>query len=157
MRLSLLRLFLLAAACAGFRLSPPSLSRPSLSRPRSAPAFAPALRRGSGQGGTGRGRGRGPSLGAEAPVFSRGLRLGHSPGYQDQPPDQPPGQHQAPLQALQERADLTRGVLPSGLEYLLLPAATPDGRVDAHLEILSGSADELDHQQGKCVLLKAGV
>ena len=40
------------------------------------------------------------------------------------------------------------GVLPNGIRYVLLQNAAPRGRFEAHLEVLSGSADELEEQQG---------
>ena len=44
---------------------------------------------------------------------------------------------------------LTRRRLDNGLEYLILQNKKPENRFEAHLEILSGSVDEMDHQQGK--------
>ena len=43
---------------------------------------------------------------------------------------------------------LVRGTLENGLEYLILPNESPRGRFESYLEILSGSVDELDSQQG---------
>ncbi|EDO06072.1 Peptidase M16 inactive domain family protein [Babesia bovis T2Bo] len=41
-----------------------------------------------------------------------------------------------------------RGRLPNGLEYTVLPNSNHGQRFEAYLEVLSGSADELDHQRG---------
>jgi len=41
-----------------------------------------------------------------------------------------------------------RGRLENGLEYVILPNASPEGRFEAHLEVFSGSADEREDQQG---------
>ena len=51
---------------------------------------------------------------------------------------------------LPQRPDLHRGLLSNGLEYLVLSTPSKDDRdyTEAHLEILSGSADEMEHQQG---------
>lgn len=40
------------------------------------------------------------------------------------------------------------GVLPNGLSYVFLPNRSPPGRFEAHLQVFSGSADELEPQQG---------
>lgn len=40
------------------------------------------------------------------------------------------------------------GVLDNGLPYIILPNASPAGRFEAHLQVFSGSADELEPQQG---------
>lgn len=40
------------------------------------------------------------------------------------------------------------GVLPNGLPYVILPNRSPKGRFEAHLQVFSGSADELEPQQG---------
>jgi len=40
------------------------------------------------------------------------------------------------------------GRLPNGLSYCILPNASPAGRFEAHLQVFSGSSDELDAQQG---------
>ena len=46
------------------------------------------------------------------------------------------------------------GTLPNGLRYVLLKNAAPAGRFEAHLEILAGSADEDDSQQGMAHLVE---
>lgn len=43
---------------------------------------------------------------------------------------------------------MVRGRLPNGLEYTILPNANHCERFEAYLEVMSGSADELDHQRG---------
>lgn len=40
------------------------------------------------------------------------------------------------------------GVLDNGLSYVILPNKSPAGRFEAHLQVFSGSADELEPQQG---------
>ena len=44
--------------------------------------------------------------------------------------------------------DVVTGVLPNGLPYVILPNRSPPGRFEAHLQVFSGSADELEPQQG---------
>jgi len=44
--------------------------------------------------------------------------------------------------------ELVSGMLPNGLGYVILRNGSPAGRIEAHLEIFSGSADELEHEQG---------
>jgi len=44
--------------------------------------------------------------------------------------------------------DVRSGVLPNGLPYVILPNKSPPGRFEAHLQVFSGSADELESQQG---------
>ncbi|KAA8490569.1 Stromal processing peptidase, chloroplastic [Porphyridium purpureum] len=43
---------------------------------------------------------------------------------------------------------LMSGQLPNGLSYVILRNNSPSRRVEAHLEVFSGSADELEHEQG---------
>lgn len=49
---------------------------------------------------------------------------------------------------LPSHPELVSGRLHNGLEYVILPNSSPQGRFEAHLEVFAGSADELDHQQG---------
>jgi len=44
--------------------------------------------------------------------------------------------------------DVRSGVLPNGLPYIILPNKSPPGRFEAHLQVFSGSSDELESQQG---------
>ena len=44
--------------------------------------------------------------------------------------------------------------LDNGFTYLILPNKTPADRFEAHLEVLSGSAHELERQQGMAHLLE---
>lgn len=44
--------------------------------------------------------------------------------------------------------DVRSGTLPNGLPYVILPNKSPPGRFEAHLQVFSGSADELEPQQG---------
>ena len=55
---------------------------------------------------------------------------------------------------LAKHESLVEGKLENGLTYVILPNAVPAGRFEAHLEILSGSAKELHHQQGMAHLLE---
>ena len=55
---------------------------------------------------------------------------------------------------LYKHENLVEGKLDNGLSYVILPNAVPAGRFEAHLEILSGSAKELDYQQGMAHLLE---
>ena len=57
-------------------------------------------------------------------------------------------------QSLPEHPDLVQGKLPNGFTYIILPNAIPAGRFEAHLEVLSGSAHELERQQGIAHLLE---
>jgi len=50
--------------------------------------------------------------------------------------------------------NLVQGYLENGLKYLILPNSVPGGRFEAHLEVLSGSAFELERQQGMAHLLE---
>jgi len=40
------------------------------------------------------------------------------------------------------------GTLPNGLSYIILPNKSPPGRFEAHIQVFSGSSDELEPQQG---------
>ena len=44
--------------------------------------------------------------------------------------------------------DVVSGILPNGFSYIILPNRSPPGRFEAHLQVFSGSADELEPQQG---------
>lgn len=55
---------------------------------------------------------------------------------------------------LSRHPQLVRGRLENGLTYVVLPNNVPEGRFEAHLEILSGSANELETQQGMAHLLE---
>jgi len=55
---------------------------------------------------------------------------------------------------LPSHPELKTGYLKNGLKYIILPNRVPGGRFEAHLEILSGSAFELDRQQGMAHLLE---
>jgi predicted Zn-dependent peptidase len=44
--------------------------------------------------------------------------------------------------------DVRGGVLSNGLPYIILPNKSPPGRFEAHLQVFSGSSDELEPQQG---------
>ena len=61
-----------------------------------------------------------------------------------------------PVAALPVHKQLVEGKLDNGFSYVILPNQVPAGRFEAHLEVLSGSAHELDQQQGKRSLLIAG-
>ena len=49
---------------------------------------------------------------------------------------------------LPQHKELVTGKLRNGLEYFILPNAVPGQRFEAHLEVLSGSVFEQEHQQG---------
>lgn len=53
-----------------------------------------------------------------------------------------------PVAALPIHKQLVEGKLDNGFTYVILPNSVPAGRFEAHLEVLSGSAHELDQQQG---------
>ena len=61
-----------------------------------------------------------------------------------------PGQQplSAPSDPLPVHPDVRSGVLPNGLPYVILPNKSPPGRFEAHLQVFSGSSDELEPQQG---------
>ncbi len=44
--------------------------------------------------------------------------------------------------------NIKSGVLDNGFSYVILPNKSPAGRFEAHLQVFSGSADELEPQQG---------
>ena len=53
-----------------------------------------------------------------------------------------------PVTKLPVHTLLVEGKLDNGFSYVILPNSVPAGRFEAHLEVLSGSAHELDQQQG---------
>lgn len=55
---------------------------------------------------------------------------------------------------LAKHQDLIEGKLDNGFTYKILPNSVPVGRFEAHLEVLSGSANELEKQQGMAHLLE---
>ena len=57
-------------------------------------------------------------------------------------------------QPLEQHPNLVTGKLENGLTYYILPNKVPAGRFEAHLEVLSGSANELESQQGMAHLLE---
>jgi predicted Zn-dependent peptidase len=59
-----------------------------------------------------------------------------------------------PAIALPRHKQLVEGKLDNGFSYVILPNLVPAGRFEAHLEVLSGSAHELDQQQGMAHLLE---
>jgi Insulinase (Peptidase family M16) len=60
-------------------------------------------------------------------------------------PDPPSSSLRDPLPL---HPDVRSGTLPNGLPYIILPNKSPPGRFEAHLQVFSGSADELEPQQG---------
>lgn len=58
------------------------------------------------------------------------------------------------VNSLPVHSKLVSGTLPNGFTFHILPNASPKGRFEAHLEVLSGSANELDRQQGMAHLLE---
>lgn len=61
------------------------------------------------------------------------------PGRTDEPPLKQP---------LPFHPDVSSGILPNGMSYIILPNKSPPGRFEAHLQVFSGSADELESQRG---------
>lgn len=55
---------------------------------------------------------------------------------------------------LPQHPELVMGKLDNGFTYVILPNDKPQGRFEAHLEVLSGSANELERQQGMAHLLE---
>ena len=49
---------------------------------------------------------------------------------------------------------VNEGKLDNGFTYFILPNNNPPGRFEAHLEVLSGSANELERQQGMAHLIE---
>jgi len=54
---------------------------------------------------------------------------------------------QGEREMLAQHEKLVQGKLDNGLTYIVLPNKVPEGRFEAHLEVLSGSAHELEAQQ----------
>jgi len=61
-----------------------------------------------------------------------------SPLHENEETDQP----------LPVHPDVKSGILPNGFSYVILPNKSPPGRFEAHLQVFSGSSDELEPQQG---------
>lgn len=59
-----------------------------------------------------------------------------------------------PAPPLPSHPELLRGTLENGFTYVILPNSNPAGRFEAYLEILSGSAHELESQQGMAHLVE---
>jgi predicted Zn-dependent peptidase len=96
-------------------------------------ATTPALRR----GGNGATASKHPSV---RPHISPLNRLAHG--------DQEPVVTRTTSEALPSHEQVVSGVLDNGMPYIILPNKSPAGRFEAHLQVFSGSADELDPQQG---------
>ena len=60
----------------------------------------------------------------------------------------PDPQIQPSSEPLPVHPDVRSGTLPNGLPYVILPNKSPPDRFEAHLQVFSGSADELEPQQG---------
>lgn len=60
-------------------------------------------------------------------------------------PDPQPETKSEPLPV---HPEVRSGTLPNGLPYVILPNKSPPGRFEAHLQVFSGSGDELEPQQG---------
>lgn len=58
------------------------------------------------------------------------------------------------VEPLPTHPKLVTGKLENGFTYVILPNAVPTGRFEAHLEVMSGSANELEKQQGMAHLLE---
>lgn len=59
-----------------------------------------------------------------------------------------PNPDSSPPEPLPQHPDVVSGVLDNGMPYIILPNKSPPGRFEAHLQVFSGSADELEPQQG---------
>ncbi len=57
-------------------------------------------------------------------------------------------QTSAPLAALQEDPQITRGQLANGVSYIIRPTAEPKGRASVRLYVGVGSLDEQEHEKG---------
>ena len=67
------------------------------------------------------------------------------------PSQQPVQTHMGSLpedSLLPRHPDVVSGVLDNGMPYIILPNKSPPDRFEAHLQVFSGSADELEPQQG---------
>jgi hypothetical protein len=64
------------------------------------------------------------------------------------------GTDETATKRLPKHEKMIEGKLENGFSYIILPNATPQGRFEAHLEVLSGSANELERQQGMAHLLE---
>jgi predicted Zn-dependent peptidase len=51
-------------------------------------------------------------------------------------------------EALPFHPEVRSGILTNGMPYIILPNKSPPGRFEAHLQVFSGSSDELEPQQG---------
>mmetsp|Transcript_43838 Transcript_43838/g.49138 ORF Transcript_43838/g.49138 Transcript_43838/m.49138 type:complete len:1215 (+) Transcript_43838:278-3922(+) len=60
----------------------------------------------------------------------------------------PDPQEETQSEPLPVHPQVRSGTLPNGLPYVILPNKSPPGRFEAHLQVFSGSADELEPQQG---------
>lgn len=66
-----------------------------------------------------------------------------------------PGQQQTAEQAeLQEDAQITRGQLANGVNYIIRPTAEPQGRASVRLFVNTGSLDEEEHEKGIAHLIE---
>ena len=90
-----------------------------------------------------------PSSAPAHPAFSRHIQPNNSalnlqsPSYRKQVTSL-----LASPQLLPNHPLLHSGVLPNGLSYIILPNQTPASRFECHLQVFSGSSNELHHQQG---------
>jgi Insulinase (Peptidase family M16) len=61
---------------------------------------------------------------------------------------QPPLKKTPQSELLPMHPSVVSGVLDNGMPYIILPNKSPPGRFEAHLQVFSGSSDELEPQQG---------
>lgn len=98
--------------------------------------------------------GGGGGSGGDATTLLRGGKLAPHPSARDHisplnrlgPRPQPPGS--SLREPLPLHPDVRSGTLSNGMPYIILPNKSPPGRFEAHLQVFSGSSDELEPQQG---------
>lgn len=96
----------------------------------------------------------GGGSGGDATTLLRGGKLAPHPSARDHisplnrlgPRPQPPGS--SLREPLPLHPDVRSGTLSNGMPYIILPNKSPPGRFEAHLQVFSGSSDELEPQQG---------
>lgn len=101
------------------------------------------------------GKGQGATAATGGPSLRRGKALEPHPSVRPHRsplnrlgPNQLEEHPQPVSEELPVHPDVKTGVLPNGLSYVILPNKSPPGRFEAHLQVFSGSSDELEPQQG---------
>ena len=75
-------------------------------------------------------------------------------GSQEQITPVPSQQQTAEQAELQEDAQITRGQLANGVNYIIRPTAEPQGRASVRLFVNTGSLDEEEHEKGIAHLIE---